>query len=369
MQIFVTETNSDAAPPGKQMVSLVNAMFASDNYMTWLENGVANVDWWDLHNGPSTTGDNDPTLFGTSTFGDEGILSIGTGPEPAAETPFAPYYGIQMLTKLGKVGDKMISALSDQPLVTAHGVLQSNGSVSLMLINKDPQNNYTAHVALSGIVAASTGKTYFYGQNSTQITTSTNPTGSNFQINVPSYSITVVNVPPLTPLHVFPPGLQMVSAPASYTGDTWSQFLNPTTNEIAVWEPAGNTYAVSPTAPANTLLAGSGYWVKFASQTTLFDIGQHTDPTKPVFITLGAGWNMVGDPFAANVPISSLEVAVRGGAPVPFLDAATAGLVDQTLFTYPAGSTAYVQEHSAIMPYNGYWLWSKLPAVLIVPAP
>jgi hypothetical protein len=369
VKIFVTETNADAGVPGKQLVGLVNAMFASDNYMTWLENGVSMVDWWDLHNGPSTSGDNDSSLFGNSTFGDEGILSIGTGPEPAAETPFAPYYGIQMLSNLGKPGDKMVTTTSSQGLLTTHAVLRANGSVSVMLINKDLNNSYNANISLNGVVPGSAGTKYFYGQNSTQIVSSPATTGSSFQVNAPAYSITVVNIPPLPPLHTFPSGLQMIAAPASYTGDAWSQFINPSSNQIAIWQPGSNSYAVAPTFPADTLRAGSGYWVRFGASTTLFDTGQHSDPTKPVFITLGAGWNMVGDPFSTTVSISSLEVAVQGGAPVPFLTAAGSGLVGATLFTYPAGSTAYVQEHSSLSPYAGYWLWSKLPSVLIVPAP
>jgi len=44
VQIFVTETNSVPYNPGKQTVSLVNGLFAADDYMDWLENGVANVD-------------------------------------------------------------------------------------------------------------------------------------------------------------------------------------------------------------------------------------------------------------------------------------------------------------------------------------
>lgn len=45
VQIMVTETNSVSYNPGKQTVGRVNALFLADDYMNWLENGVANVDW------------------------------------------------------------------------------------------------------------------------------------------------------------------------------------------------------------------------------------------------------------------------------------------------------------------------------------
>ena len=93
--ILVTETNSSL-----DMDTQPGALFAADMYMTWLENGVSNVDWWDEHNGVGTVS----TVNGVTDYGDRGSSptrpSGGGTTEPAAETPFAPYYGIEMLTKL-----------------------------------------------------------------------------------------------------------------------------------------------------------------------------------------------------------------------------------------------------------------------------
>src|SRR5581483_5678967 len=85
VQIMLTETNSVSYNPGKQTVSLVNALYLADDYMAWLENGVANVDWWNLHNGPSTGNNNSSSLYGNAQYGDYGILSSGGSPEPAAD--------------------------------------------------------------------------------------------------------------------------------------------------------------------------------------------------------------------------------------------------------------------------------------------
>jgi len=110
IQIMITETNSVSYNPGKQTVSLVNALFLDDNYMTWLEHGVTNVDWFQLHNSPMTGANinTSPSLYGTATYGDYGILSYGQSPEPAADTPFPPYYGLQMLTNLGRPAGRVI---------------------------------------------------------------------------------------------------------------------------------------------------------------------------------------------------------------------------------------------------------------------
>jgi alpha-L-arabinofuranosidase len=76
IQIMITETNSVSYNPGKQTTSLVNALFLTDQVMTWLENGVANVDWWAVHNSPFD-GNVSSSLYGSYDFGDYGILSRG----------------------------------------------------------------------------------------------------------------------------------------------------------------------------------------------------------------------------------------------------------------------------------------------------
>src|SRR3984885_13090274 len=49
VKVVVTETNSNVDED-----TMPSALFAPDMYMTWLENGVTNVDWWDEHNGAGT---------------------------------------------------------------------------------------------------------------------------------------------------------------------------------------------------------------------------------------------------------------------------------------------------------------------------
>lgn len=199
IQIMVTETNSVSYNPGKQTVSLVNALFLADNYMDWLENGVANVDWWDTHNG-ITTGTNDSsTLYGTAQYGDYGVLSNGSSSgglaEPPAETPFPPYYALQMLSKLGVAGDQMVTASSDQPLLAVHAVRQANGDVALLLINKSPTVSYTANLALSGFSAAPNPVVYSYGMNSASIVqTQEHGMPPTRALTVPPYSLTTIEL-------------------------------------------------------------------------------------------------------------------------------------------------------------------------------
>ena len=201
VQIMVTETNSVSYNPGKQTVSLVNALFMDDDYMQWLENGVVNVNWWDLHNSIQIGTNDSSSLYGNTDYGDYGMLSSGDSSggisEPPADTPFAPYYGLQMLSKLGGPGDQMITASSNQGLVVVYAVKQANGKLAVLLINKDPNNSYLVKLSWTGYNPAPNPTAYFYGERSTSISVVRErgilPDYAQF---LPPYSLTTLVVSP-----------------------------------------------------------------------------------------------------------------------------------------------------------------------------
>jgi len=94
-----------------------------------------------------------------------------------------------MLNELGNAGDTMVSSSSNQSLVSVHAVKQANGDLAVMLINKDPNNTYSVSLALNGYTPATTATAYFYGKNSSAITSS-QVTGLTQQIA--PYSLTTV---------------------------------------------------------------------------------------------------------------------------------------------------------------------------------
>jgi hypothetical protein len=201
VQIMVTETNSVSYSPGKQSVSLVNGLFLADDYMSWLENGVANVDWWDLHNGVNTGNNISGSLYGTLNYGDYGLLANATSSgglsEPPANTPFPTYYGLRMLANLGKPGDQMVSTQSSNSLVGVHAVKQANGNLALLLINKDPSNTSQVNVTINGYTPAASATRSFYGENSNGIENSTaSGIGNTFSQTLPPYSLTTLEMTP-----------------------------------------------------------------------------------------------------------------------------------------------------------------------------
>jgi hypothetical protein len=95
-----------------KLVAAGARLFAADSYLTWFENGFTNVDWWKQHSGPGTPS----VINGAQDYGDGGLFSSGTNAsgvtEPPLNTPFAPYYGFVMLSKLGAPGDTMVNVTS-----------------------------------------------------------------------------------------------------------------------------------------------------------------------------------------------------------------------------------------------------------------
>src|SRR6516165_5065304 len=153
--ILVTETNSSI-----DMDTQPAALFAADMYMTWLENGVATVDWWNEHNGEGTVS----AVDGATDYGDQGIFSnnsnSGGTAEPAVDTPFAPYYGVEMLSKLAAPGGTMVTATASQSLLKVHAVRDAAGNLNVLVDNEDPSNSYAVSLAYNGFTAAGTPRVH-----------------------------------------------------------------------------------------------------------------------------------------------------------------------------------------------------------------
>ncbi len=202
VQIMVTETNSVYSAPGKQTVSLVNALFLANDYMTWLDNGAANIDWWDLHNGEMLGTNHSSSLYGTAQYGDYGVLSYGNMrngiSEPPLNAPFPTYYGLQMLTHIVNPGARLVRAVSNQSMVQVYAARRADGKLSVLMINDSPHHSYNVHVNLADEESrANSATVYTYGENSMSIASAKRSIhGTAFRQTVPPYSLTTVVLVP-----------------------------------------------------------------------------------------------------------------------------------------------------------------------------
>jgi len=146
---------------------IVPGLFATDAYLNLIEDGTANIDWTELHKG--------------------GFLDERNKPGSA-------YFGLQMVHYLMNFNEQVVTASSSNRMVSVHAARHTNGSVTVMLINKDPKSVATVKVNVSGVKLANNGMRFDYGpknQPSDNIIEG-NPisdVGNTFSVTVPPYTV------------------------------------------------------------------------------------------------------------------------------------------------------------------------------------
>lgn len=195
IKIALSEINTNTG--GARLTARPNGLFAADAFMTALENGVFNVDWWNTHNGI----DRITTVDGETDYGDMGMLSSGTCSgevcEPAVNTPFPPYYGMKMTGELGTAGDTMVASESSAQDVSAHAVLRRDGRLSVMLVNKDPDAARTVALDYAGFTPSATApEVSRYARGDDDITEVTDGDASATRVTVPPYALLTVTLEP-----------------------------------------------------------------------------------------------------------------------------------------------------------------------------
>jgi hypothetical protein len=191
--VTLTETNSVSSNPGKQTVSTVNALYLEQDYLGWISSGISNVDWWQLHNGIGTAGDNGSGLFGNTKYGDYGVLSDASCSdsicEPAAETPFPAYNGLVLLSRFIHPGERIVGATSSEALVWSYAVRVGN-TARVMLVNDSPDTAYSVQLHYTGARPGRHAEITSLSGDGSRITKSK---GSATSVNIPPYSITLLS--------------------------------------------------------------------------------------------------------------------------------------------------------------------------------
>jgi hypothetical protein len=323
--ISVTESNSVSSNPGKQTVSIVNALYLTQDYLGWLASGVTNVDWWQIHNNLVTTGDNGSSLYGTANYGDYGVLSDATCGtiggvqvcEPSADTPFPAYYGLKLLSQFIHPADTLVSATSSQSLVHAYAVKAADGSLRVLLVNDDPSNSYTVGLTYSGFTPASSAPAVAtLAPPGTSITTASS--GSATAQTVAPYSIAMITLQPGSgtggnTVTVTNPGSRtgtvgtaaslQITASDSASGQTLTYSatglpaglsINSATGLISGTPSTANAYTVMVTATDSTGAAGSASFT--------WTIGSSGGGTCHVVYTTQSQW---AGGFTANVTLTN----------------------------------------------------------------
>lgn len=154
---MITENNSVYATPGKQSVSLVNALYLADSLANVMKTEAAGFVWWDLRNGQDATGgNNSASLYGWRNYGDYGIVS-GTNER------YPTYYAFKILQHFARNGDVSLTTSTNYYELPVYAVLHPNGQVSVMVINKTPTSQLASQLTLSGFTPSGTATVWSYG--------------------------------------------------------------------------------------------------------------------------------------------------------------------------------------------------------------
>ena len=193
IRIALTEFNTGSSSNGTN--TQPGALAAADAYATLLAHGVFTVDWWNTHNGIGTVTE----VAGHTDYGDFGLLSSGTCTsdgtvcEPPFNTPFAPYYALQMVSRFARPGDQFVRAATTEAKVLAHAVRRPDGDVAVMLINTSYDTAYPVKINYAGFTPAAGAPTVLTHTNgATAITTETE--GSATARTLPPLSLTTLIV-------------------------------------------------------------------------------------------------------------------------------------------------------------------------------
>jgi len=174
----------------------------------------------------------------------------------------------------------------------------------------------------------------------------------------------------------FPAGLNMISVPYDYSGQPLDDLFGYSGVRLATWDGSMSQYALTPTAPADALRLGRGYFVRLPHAVTLSRVGTPADPKTDFSIPLLPGWNMIGDPFLVPINLSAMHVSSGSGVST-FSDAVsgTPLLVSSLLYSFSpsanSGKGGYVtlQVNGSLQPGFGYWIYAYSSVSLVVPHP
>ena len=375
---FVTDTSNPAVPLAGVKVTATNGTFSQSATNLTDVNGA-----YTINNLPQGT----YTLTATkATF-----TQVGTPPQvpvtagTVTSPPTTPT--IQL---------KAAQTVTLQGTVFANGVPQPGATVSITnldgtvptftvttgtpgtvggTVTTDANGNYAVTIlqGLYNLTASASGFNLATPSPSgNPVTVSANPTTVNFTLSV---------TPPVTTFtggrynfFSLPYGDESGSAFDSIFGSLKTT-TNPAGNRspAAIYQSQIGNYVYEPTAPADAIHIGRGYFIFLQNSVSLLNI-PGTPPTGPVSVPLEGGpgldgWNMIGVPSTSPISVASLNFKFSNGLTATFDQAVNSlRVIAPVLYGYDPTSNAYtpVTETGTLSPYHGYWIRAKVSGLTIV---
>ena len=291
VQLFTTEFNSVYSGPGKQTTSLVNGLFLADSLGALLETPYNGADVWDLRNSYSTGGNDPSSLYGWRQGGDYGLIGSpgGTAPATGSYVPYPTYFAEELASKIIQAGGNVVQASTSDPNLTTYAVLEPNGHLDLLVINKSASSALSGAFQLANFNPAAQATVWQYGeaQDTAQSQSTTGASalanftanlavsGSTFNYSFPAYSMTVLDLGRASSGTAGPTITKVAAAaPSPVTGTT-------TVLSVTATDPSGNsaltyTWAAMGTPPAPITYSAIGTNAAQSVTATFSKAGSYT---------------------------------------------------------------------------------------------
>lgn len=261
IELLCTENNADAGSQGKQSTSIVNGIYLADSLAQLMKTEFNSFVWWDLRNGIDTSGIFNSSLYGWRTNGDLGIIGN-------LNTHYPTFYTYKLMRYFVRPGDTILNAASDYFLLPVYSSRKADGSLAVLVINKDPSTTLSAQISIANYLPWTNALVRSFGivQDEATRTNSSVPgaqnistnyitvAGTNFSGAFPPYSVTVLTIPPVAPqLKVLNVGDQTL---LQVQGQSNVRYVVQNSTDLTSWTPyatntlAGSTWTLTNNSPA-----------------------------------------------------------------------------------------------------------------------
>jgi hypothetical protein len=296
-----------------------------------------------------------------------------------------------LVSTIGKVGGLVEDSVSGQVV--------GGATVTITDASGNAVTTFTTSTTESAAPSPGTGQVNYSG-SLTAVDAAGNPityiatvTRNGFQ-TTPGQSFTVTgngftrvdfigSTNGLQAIHTFQSGYNFFSVPYDYasigisfdqlfgtlnTGTVAAPSAGSNRSHIFVWSPDLVQYIQDPTAPADGLHLGQGYWVYLlkASEVT---VAGPTAAGASVSVALHTGWNMIGVPSTSAISVSNLTFSGVTGTVISFTNAAssTYRLISPTLYGYNGSSYTAVTSGGSLSPWQAYWIYAYSGVTINIP--
>ena len=170
--IYLGEIGSVYSTPGKQSMSITQALYAGQVIGEMLDDGVARATWWFGYGNCETDGNMSSSLYGWQDFGGYEVFEAGpnnygcnAGDAPTNGTLTPTARAFQVASHFVRKGEHVLRVTaSSLPNVRAYASTY-NGGYAVMLFNLDENAAVTVPVRITGKTSGSGGTTWTYDKS------------------------------------------------------------------------------------------------------------------------------------------------------------------------------------------------------------